>query len=447
MYRLWLARLLTYEPATRKEGLRLLESIRDPGAVDQARAAWRQALLWEKDNPDVQASLEAYTRRYPDRELQNSLDEQHGFRALRERDLATAQARFEDVLRQTPNDTNALVGLGFVRMGLKKFDQALVSFNRARELAPDRADAKEGYDTARFWLAMQRGAGLQASQPDAALAAYEEAAALRPGKRTAADRHRPIDAAARESRGGAGEVRAGPESVAEQRRCARRAGIRAAEPESLRRRGSLFARAQTLDPKRPEIEEGARTARFWGVMQQGADGPRAESERRGDRALQGSARDRRWREGCASWASPKRTRRKGNRAEALDAYRQLATTDPNDPRGWLGLVRIAIESDDPRSALDTVQSIPQSTRSQLDAHPDILARLAQALYATNQPADGDRVLRTALDVASRSDSDEALDARLELASVLVTRAKTRARSRSTRMPRARIRTTRRHGKG
>jgi tetratricopeptide (TPR) repeat protein len=45
VYRLWLARLLTYDPATRQEGLGLLESIRDPGAVDQARAAWRQALM------------------------------------------------------------------------------------------------------------------------------------------------------------------------------------------------------------------------------------------------------------------------------------------------------------------------------------------------------------------------------------------------------------------
>jgi hypothetical protein len=42
------------------------------------------------------------------------------------------------------------------------------------------------------------------------------------------------------------------------------------------------------------------------------------------------------------------TRRKGNRAEALDAYRQLATGYPADPRGWLGLIRVAIESNDSR---------------------------------------------------------------------------------------------------
>ena len=418
VYRLWLARLLTYDPATRQEGLGLLESIRDPGAVDQARAAWRQALLWEKDNPDVQTSLEAYTRRYPDRELQNSLNEQHGFRALRERDLATAQARFEDVLRQTPNDTNALVGLGFVRMGLKKFDQALVSFNRARELAPDRTDAKEGYDTARFWLAMQRGAGLQASQPDAALAAYEEAAALRPGN------EQPLLAIAQlmQRRGNIAEAQAKFEQVVKTSPTNVDAlvglGFLRLNQKAFDAASSLFARAQTLDPKRPEIEEGARAARFWGVMQRGAE---ALAQNRNDAAIA------RYKEALAIDAGAKdavlglaeATRRKGNRAESLDAYRQLATGYPADPRGWLGLIRVAIESNDSRSALQTVQSIPQSTRSQLEAHPEYLARLAQALYVTNQPAEGNRVLRTALDVASRSDSAEALDARLELASVLV----------------------------
>jgi cellulose synthase operon protein C len=418
VYRLWLARLLTYDPATRQEGLGLLESIRDSGAVDQARAAWRQALLWEKANPEVQSSLEAYTRRYPDRELQNSLNEQHGFRALRERDLATAQARFEDVLRQTPNDPNALVGLGFVRMGLKKFDQALVSFNRARELAPERADAKEGYDTARFWLAMQRAAGLQASQPDAAIAAYEEAAALRPGN------EQPLLAIAQlmQRRGNIAEaqarfaqvVKASPNNVD----ALVGLGFVRLNQKAFDAAGSLFARAQTLDPKRPEIEEGARAARFWGVMQRGAE---ALAQNRNDAAItrykealaiDGGAKD-------AVLGLAEATRRKGNRAEALDAYRQLATGYPADPRGWLGLIRVAIESNDARGALATAQKIPQSTRLQLEAHPEYLARLAQALYVTSQTAEGNRVLRTALDVASRSDSTEALDARLELASVLV----------------------------
>src|SRR5204862_83560 len=63
-------RVLIYDPKTRMEGLQLLESLRDPGAVEQARTEWRQALLWEKENPDVLASVNSYLQRYPDQELQ-----------------------------------------------------------------------------------------------------------------------------------------------------------------------------------------------------------------------------------------------------------------------------------------------------------------------------------------------------------------------------------------
>jgi tetratricopeptide (TPR) repeat protein len=37
-YRMWLASLLTYDPKTRMEGLRMFESIKDPGVAEQARA-------------------------------------------------------------------------------------------------------------------------------------------------------------------------------------------------------------------------------------------------------------------------------------------------------------------------------------------------------------------------------------------------------------------------
>src|SRR5262249_34212337 len=73
VYRLWLARILTYTPQTRMEAFRLLESIRDPGAAEQARAVWRQALLWEKDNPAARETLEKFLERYRDEALQQSL--------------------------------------------------------------------------------------------------------------------------------------------------------------------------------------------------------------------------------------------------------------------------------------------------------------------------------------------------------------------------------------
>jgi cellulose synthase (UDP-forming) len=417
-FRLWLARLLTYDPKTRKEGLGLLESIRDPGALDQARAAWRQALVWEKDNPDAEASLDAYVRRYPDRELQNSLNEQRGFRALREKDLANAQARFEEVLRQTPDDASALVGLGFVRLGLKKFDQALASFSRARELAPERADAREGFDTAKFWLAMQRGAALPPNQSDAAMAAYQEAAALRPGSEQA------LLAIAQlmQRRGNLADAQARFEQVLKSSPNSVDAliglGYVRLGQKAFDAAAALFARAQTLDPRRPEIDEGLRSARFWGLMQQGAA---ALAQNRTDAAIaryqEALAIDARSKDALLGLADAHR--RKGNTAAARDAYRQIAAVDPADNRAWLGLVKTANDSNDPRAALETMRAVPPSARAQLEADPEYLARLAQALYRTNQPADADRALRTALDAAMRSDSGDALGVRLEIASFLL----------------------------
>src|SRR5215472_2678321 len=194
-YRLWLANVLSYDPKTRIEGLRLFESIKDPGMVEQARAQWRQALLWEKNNPDALVLIEDYLKHYSDPDLQSiaaafrakqqeniaDADKERGFKALRSQDMETAAASFNKVLRQSADDVNAMTGLGYVRLNQKKFSDALSLFDRARALAPQRQDARDGYEDARFWLAVERGAtALQQDQPDAAVMSYQEALTLRP---------------------------------------------------------------------------------------------------------------------------------------------------------------------------------------------------------------------------------------------------------------------------
>src|SRR5438477_9159693 len=130
MYRLWLGRVLVYDPKTRMEGLQLLATLHDPGAVEQARNEWRQALLWEKENPAVLTSVNAYLERYPDQELQGiqkslqvkqehaeeEASKERGFQALRTKDMGTAEARFAEVLARSPNDANAVAGMAFVRL-------------------------------------------------------------------------------------------------------------------------------------------------------------------------------------------------------------------------------------------------------------------------------------------------------------------------------------------
>ena len=124
----------------------MFESIKDSGMVEQARAPWRQALLWEKENLDALPPIEAYLQRYPDPDLQPiaaalhakqqqdvaDADRENGFKALRNKDMETAAAKFTEVLRQSPNDANAITGLGYVRLDQKRFSEALSLFEHAR---------------------------------------------------------------------------------------------------------------------------------------------------------------------------------------------------------------------------------------------------------------------------------------------------------------------------
>src|SRR3989442_3887508 len=69
VYRLWLARVLVYEPNTRMEGVQLLEALPDPRAAARSRTESRQTLVWRKANTAGLASLDAYLQRYPDQRL------------------------------------------------------------------------------------------------------------------------------------------------------------------------------------------------------------------------------------------------------------------------------------------------------------------------------------------------------------------------------------------
>ncbi len=418
VYRLWLARILTYDPNTRMEGFRLLELIHDAGAIEPARVAWRQALVWEKGNPAALPALEVYVQRYPDRELQDNLVEQNGFKALREKDLTTAQAKFEDLTRRHPNDVNAIVGLGNVRLAQQKFDQSLALFTRARALAPDRADVKDGYESSRFWLVMQRGAAAQTDKPDAAIAAFNEALALRPGNEQAL-----LGAGqAMQRRGHLSGAQTKYEEVLKDSpnnadALAGLAFVRLSQKD-FDRAAQLFARARAVESDRRDIDEGYRTATFWRAMQHGAA---ALNERRPDAAVAS------YREALAIDAGSKdallgladATRLSGKLPEALTVYQQLTAADSSDVRGWLGLMRTSLASRDGKGALQIASTIPASTRKSLEANPEYLALVAQALYRTNQRTAGDQALRTALDASARADSDAAMNARLEIAGLLM----------------------------
>ena len=437
-YRVWLASLLTYDPKTRMEGLQMFESIKDPAVAEQAKAPWRQALLWEKENPEVLAPLEAYLQHYPDPDLQPidaalrakqqqnmaDADKAMAFKALRNKDIETAAARFTEVLRQSPNDPNAIVGLGYVRLDEKRFSEALSLFDRARTLAPQRQDAREGYDNARFLLALQRGSTAeQQNQPEVAVTAYQEALSLRPmdngallGLANAFLKERKFaDAEARfqqvlnqspnnaEAMAGLGFVRLNEGRFDDASR--------------------LLANAKKLEPTRKDLDQGYNNAKFWGIMNHAATALNQDQLKEAvmeyQQALQSNPNNRDALLGLANVSV-----RAGDFPTAAKTYYRLTAANSNDESSWLGLIKAQIGEKAPQAALATVQHIPPAVRQKMEGHSDYLSELSLVYFEANQPEAGEQSLRRALAIAGGSDSDDALSIRLQIAGQFMEQGKT-----------------------
>lgn len=431
--RLWLALVLTYDPKTRFEGMHLLESIQDPGAVEQARAPWRQALLWEKENPAAQSPMEAYLRRYPDPELQAYLatlrvkqehaqegaDRLHGFQALQGKDLATAEAKFQDVLRRSPNDPDATAGMGFVRLNEKRFAEAISYFEKARSLAPQKAEVREGYENAKFWLAMdQATAARQQNRPDAAIAAYQDALAVR-----AADPQATLGLAqAQVDKKNFPEAEASFQQVLSQSPnnvdALAGLGFIRFQQGKFDEAQALLEKAHSLAPNRTDVGEGYRNAKFWGSMKQGAT---ALDQNRNEAAVAA------YRQALADNPNAKdallglahASERKRDYPEAIRCYTQLTSANPSDAQSWLGLMKAQMGANNPQAAIETTQHVSAAARQELEARADYWADVALADYQTKQTAAGDQSLQKAMDRASSADTPDALGARLEIAGALM----------------------------
>jgi tetratricopeptide (TPR) repeat protein len=436
-YRLWLASLLTYEAKTRMEGLDMLESIKDPTTAEQARAPWRQALLWEKQNPEVLAPMEAYLQRYPDQDLQPVVaalrakqqqniadaDKAVAFKELRNKDAEGAAARFSDVLRKSPNDVNAMVGLAYARLDQKRFGEALTLFEKAHALAPQRQDAREGYDNARFWDAMQRGAvAQQANQSEVAIAAYQQALSMRPldngamlGIANALVKERKFS-----------EAEAKFQQVLRQspNNADATAGLGFVRLNQGRFDDAtrLLASAHKMDPSRKDVDQGYNNAKFWGVMSQAAadlnQNRLKDAVASYNQALQMNPDNRDALVGLANASM-----RAGDFPAAAKTYYRLGAANPSDQGVWLGLIKAQLGEKAPQAAMSTLQQIPPTVKQQMESHSDYLSELALVYYDANQPALGEQFLRRAMANAGQADSEDALSVRLQIAGAFMEQGK------------------------
>ncbi|CAM2157188.1 cellulose synthase operon protein C [Pararobbsia alpina] len=211
-FALALAQHLTYREATRRDGIAQLQKLASSPDVGQAaRTSWRQALLWlggrASDEPLYQAYLQANPNdaavkaRYDALAAQEASARERaaigaaqnargravseGFDAASQNDLTTAEARFQSVLKASPNDGDALGGMGVVRLKQEKFSEAKGYLERAMQ-AGNPGRWRDALKSATYWSDVSEGLGARSNgEIPQAKSLFEKAIAVDPSEVTA----------------------------------------------------------------------------------------------------------------------------------------------------------------------------------------------------------------------------------------------------------------------
>ena len=193
------AQHLTYRAATRREGIRLLSQLSRTSQVgSSALDAWKRALTWLDASPSDTPLYQSYLKLQPNdsviKERVASLNQaavprltdprssalRDGYAALDAGDVADAEKRFEGLLVQAPKNSDALGGLGVVRLKQKRFAEA-ENLLAAAARTGGAAKWAESLNTSRFWRAMEEGQVRQDEQHfDLANEAFSRAQKLDP---------------------------------------------------------------------------------------------------------------------------------------------------------------------------------------------------------------------------------------------------------------------------
>ncbi|HEY8613505.1 MAG TPA: hypothetical protein VIL69_19750, partial [Roseomonas sp.] len=148
------AQMLITRETTRPEGVERLRVLsRSPDVAGSARAAWRQALLWQGPSGETFTQLEEYLQVFPaDPEILEKLEEarpavQDPMAAVRMQayeimatDQRESERLLETALAANADDVDAMIGLGMIRRAQKREADARRLLDRATELVPDRRD-------------------------------------------------------------------------------------------------------------------------------------------------------------------------------------------------------------------------------------------------------------------------------------------------------------------
>lgn len=146
--RIALGKLLTWQEATRREGMLALEPM--AGGSKEADEGLRQALLWLAPQAGDERFYDTWLQRHPDdsemqawyRKSIGGRAKGAGFEALNSGDSSAAKRQFAQVLQTNPQDADALAGMGYIAQRNGDYQAAAQYLSRAASQGGDASDER-----------------------------------------------------------------------------------------------------------------------------------------------------------------------------------------------------------------------------------------------------------------------------------------------------------------
>ena len=443
-YQVALGRILSYNPRSRAEGRKLLAA--HPGDP-QAQEALRQSLLWDAQNPATAAEIKAYLAHHDDAQLDQvlknepratgrpqtaeeraatafirsrSAENQAAYRDLNAKHLEDAEARFKAILVKTPNDADALAGMGYLRMQQANFGGAISYLVQAKQDGSKDPSLEGALTTSRFWYTMGEGAvALNANDLPAAEKNYRSALAMRSNS-----------AEALEGLGGTLLKAQQPEPA-----IPIFADFVWLKPESAHAWRGLFLAldsagktAHALDVERqipPAVRsELARDPLFLRALASAYASAGRDSD--AQRVLK-TALDLPFPVDAKGVEAETQLQYAGllqqaNRLpQAGGLYRQVLTKDPNNIAAWQGLVRVQHQSSEDPQALETLEAMPPPVYGKATRDAGFAATVASVYQAQGKLDIAQDILEKSIEQLAAKSEKPPIAMRIQLASVYLER--------------------------
>ena len=447
-YQIALGRILTYSPATRVEGRRLLEKHPDD---PQATEALRQSLVWDSANPASAADIRAYLAKHNDPQLAEALrkqpkpsaqkaaapqtpeelaeqsanrarsqEEQAAYNALNAKRLDEAETRFKAILAADPQNPRALAGMGYVRMQQSNFGGAISFLEQARQYGARDTGLDNALETARFYSTMSEGqVALNENDLTTAEQKYQAALALRPNSTEALEGLGGTLMKAQQSEAAIQVferyVKAKPSSTAAWR------GLFMAQYNSGNAPGALLTERKIPTIVRSQLMKDPDFLRTL-ASAYSAVGRDADAQR-----VLKSALDLPFPEGARGlkvetqlqYAALLQAANRPDQAAGL--YSQVIATDMANTQAWQGLVRVEHAMKDDAQAVDTLQRMPPSSYQLAMRDPGFQQTVASIYQSQNKLDIAQDILEKSISAQMTAGQKPSTAVLLQLAGLYLTR--------------------------